>query len=296
MKSPAKHRGFFVYEVVIMRLDGILYMLLSVVLFTTANALVKSIGYLPTTQIVFMRSLISLVLCAAYVVYRGFPFFGVNRKWLLIRGVFGVAGLTLFFFTVQNLPLATATVIQYLSPIFTVILALVYLEQRVRPIQWVFMLTALAGVVILNGLDPNVKLSFVFIGIASAFFASVAYMATVKCKATDHPVLIVMYFHLIATPLMGGYSLFHWQAISGQEWLVGLAVGVVSVIAQIAMAIAITREDASLVTPFKYVGAVLAWLVGIYFFNEQIGVLGSIGLVVVCTGVLLNTLARRYQW
>lgn len=279
-----------------MRLDGILYMLLSVVLFTTANALVKSIGYLPTTQIVFMRSLISLVLCAAYVVYRGFPFFGVNRKWLLIRGVFGVAGLTLFFFTVQNLPLATATVIQYLSPIFTVILALVYLEQRVRPIQWVFMLTALAGVVILNGLDPNVKLSFVFIGIASAFFASVAYMATVKCKATDHPVLIVMYFHLIATPLMGGYSLFHWQAISGQEWLVGLAVGVVSVIAQIAMAIAITREDASLVTPFKYVGAVLAWLVGIYFFNEQIGVLGSIGLVVVCTGVLLNTLARRYQW
>ncbi len=279
-----------------MRLDGILYMLLSVVLFTTANALVKSIGYLPTTQIVFMRSLISLVLCATYVVYRGFPFFGVNRKWLLIRGVFGVAGLTLFFFTVQNLPLATATVIQYLSPIFTVILALVYLEQRVRPIQWVFMLMALAGVVILNGLDPNVELSFVFIGIASAFFASVAYMATVKCKATDHPVLIVMYFHLIATPLMGGYSLFHWQAISGQEWLVGLAVGVVSVIAQIAMAVAITREDASVVTPFKYVGAVLAWLVGIYFFNEQIGVLGASGLVVVSAGVLLNTLARRYQW
>jgi drug/metabolite transporter (DMT)-like permease len=187
-------------------------------------------------------------------------------------------------------------VIQYLSPIFTVILALVYLEQRVRPVQWVFMLMALAGVVILNGLDPNVKLSFVFIGIASAFFASVAYMATVKCKATDHPVLIVMYFHLIATPLMGGYSLFHWQAISSQEWLVGLAVGVVSVIAQIAMAFAITREDASVVTPFKYVGAVLAWLVGIYFFNEQIGVLGSIGLVVVSAGVILNTLARRYQW
>jgi drug/metabolite transporter (DMT)-like permease len=279
-----------------MRLDGILYMLLSVVLFTTANALVKSIGYLPTTQIVFMRSLISLVLCAAYVIYRGFPFFGVNRKWLLIRGVFGVVGLTLFFFTVQNLPLATATVIQYLSPIFTVILALVYLEQRVRPVQWIFMLIALAGAVILNGLDPNVKLSFVFIGIASAFFASVAYMATVKCKATDHPVLIVMYFHLIATPLMGGYSLFHWQAISSQEWLVGLAVGVVSVIAQIAMAFAITREDASVVTPFKYVGAVLAWLVGIYFFNEQIGVLGSIGLVVVSAGVILNTLARRYQW
>lgn len=279
-----------------MRLDGILYMLLSVVLFTTANALVKSIGYLPTTQIVFMRSLISLLMCAAYVKYRRFPFFGVNRKWLVIRGAFGVIGLTLFFFTIQNIPLATATVIQYLSPIFTVILAMLYLDQRVRPIQWVFMLVALTGVIILNGLDPNVRLSYVLIGIASAFFASVAYMATVKCSATDHPVLIVMYFHLLATPIMGSYSFFHWVALSSHEWLVGLTVGVISVFAQIAMAFAITKEDASVVTPFKYVGAVLAWLVGIYFFEEQIGVWGTIGLLVVSAGVILNTLARRYQW
>lgn len=271
-------------------------MLLSVVLFTTANALVKSIGYLPTTQIVFMRSLISLVMCAAYVKYRRFPFFGVNRKWLVIRGAFGVLGLTLFFFTIQNIPLATATVIQYLSPIFTVILAMLYLDQRVRPIQWVFMLVALTGVIILNGLDPNVRLSYVVIGIASAFFASVAYMATVKCSATDHPVLIVMYFHLLATPIMGSYSFFHWVALSSHEWLVGLTVGVISVFAQIAMAFAITKEDASVVTPFKYVGAVLAWLVGIYFFEEQIGVWGTIGLLVVSAGVILNTLARRYQW
>jgi drug/metabolite transporter (DMT)-like permease len=279
-----------------MRLDGILYMLLSVVLFTTANALVKSIGYLPTTQIVFLRSLISLLMCAAYVKYRRFPFFGVNRKWLVIRGAFGVVGLTLFFFTIQNIPLATATVIQYLSPIFTVILAMLYLGQRVRRIQWVFMLVALAGVIILNGLDPNVRLSYVFIGITSAFFASVAYMATVKCSATDHPVLIVMYFHLLATPIMGSYSFFYWEALSSHEWLVGLTVGVISVFAQIAMAFAITKEDASVVTPFKYVGAVLAWLVGIYFFEEQIGVLGTIGLLVVSAGVILNTLARRYQW
>lgn len=279
-----------------MRLSGIAYMLLSVVLFTTANALVKSIGYLPTAQIVFLRSLVSLAMCAAYVKYRGFPFFGVNRKWLLIRGVFGLAGLTLFFFTIQNIPLATATVIQYLSPIFTVLLAILFLDQRVRPIQWLFMSIALAGVVILNGLDPNVKLYFVFIGIASALFAAVAYMATVKCKATDHPVLIVMYFHLLATPIMGTYSVLNWEALSVNEWLIGTAVGVLSVVAQIAMAFAIHQEDASVVTPFKYVGAVLAWLVGIYFFDEKIGVLGTIGLIVVSSGVILNTLARRYHW
>lgn len=279
-----------------MRLDGILYMLASVVLFTTANAFVKLIGFLPTTQIVFLRSVISLVLCAAYVVYRGFPFFGVNKKWLLIRGVFGMMGLTLFFYTIQHIPLATATVIQYLSPLFTVVLAMFYLDQRVRKIQWVFIVLAFAGVVIFNGLDPDVPIGFVFIGALSAFFAAVAYLATVKCKATDHPVLIVMYFHLLATPIMGGISALDWTPISPKEWAIGLTVGVLSVFAQVAMAFAIHREDASVVTPFKYVGAILAWGVGFIWFDEHLGPLGMAGIVIVSTGVILNTLARRYNW
>lgn len=271
-------------------------MLLSVVLFTAANVLVKTIGHLPTTQIVFMRSIVSLVLCAAYVRYRGFPFFGINRKWLLIRGATGMVGLTLFFYTVQNIPLATATVIQYLSPIFTVVLAMVYLGQKVRPIQWLFMAIALIGVVVLNGLDPNVPLKFVGIGILSAFFASVAYYATIRCTATDHPVLVVMYFHLLATPIMGTVSLLDWTPTSQFEWVTGLSVGLLSVFAQVAMAVAITREDASIVTPFKYVGAVIAWIVGIVLFDEHLGVLGTLGIVIVSAGVVLNTLARRYNW
>lgn len=271
-------------------------MLLSVILFTAANVLVKTIGYLPTTQIVFMRSIISLVLCVGYVLYKGYPFFGINRKWLLIRGASGMVGLTLFFYTVQNIPLATATVIQYLSPVFTVILAMVYLQQKVRPIQWLFIGLALFGVVVLNGLDPNVPLKFVGIGVVGAFFASVAYYATIRCTATDHPVLVVMYFHLLATPIMGGISAYDWTPIETSEWLTGLAVGVLSVFAQVAMAFAITREDASIVTPFKYVGAIIAWIVGFVMFDERLGVLGTAGILIVSSGVVLNTLARRYNW
>ena len=100
-------------------------MLMSVFLFTAANVLVKLISDLPTTQIVFLRSSISLLMCASFVLYKGFPFFGKNKKWLLIRGVFGMIALTLFFYTIQNIPLASATVIQYLSPVFTVILAII---------------------------------------------------------------------------------------------------------------------------------------------------------------------------
>lgn len=279
-----------------MRLDGVGLMLISVVLFTTANVLVKMIGYLPTTQIVFLRSSISLVLCAAYVLYRGFPFMGYNRKWLVIRGIFGMTALTLFFYTIQHIPLASATVIQYLSPVFTVILAMIWLGQKVRPIQWLFLAIAIVGVVMVKGFDPNVPLKFLLIGAVAAFFAAIAYFATMKCKATDHPVAIVMYFHLIATPFMGGVSALDWHPIALNEFSMGMAIGVLSVLAQVAMAFAIHREDASVVTPFKYVGAIMALGIGYFMFDEKLSVLSVIGIILVILGVTLNTLARRYRW
>lgn len=279
-----------------MRLDGVGLMLISVVLFTAANVMVKMIGYLPTTQIVFMRSLISLIMCASYVIYRGFPFFGNNRKWLVIRGVFGMIALTLFFYTIQNIPLASATVIQYLSPVFTVLLAMIWLGQKVRPIQWLFLAIAIVGVVMVKGFDPNVPVKFLFIGSFSALLAAVAYFATMKCKDTDHPVAIVMYFHLIATPVMGGVSSLNWQPVSTNAWLLGLSVGVLSVLAQIAMAHAIHKEDASVVTPYKYVGAIMALGIGYFMFDEVLKPLSIMGIFMVIAGVTLNTLARRYNW
>lgn len=271
-------------------------MLLSVVLFTAANVFVKEISHLPTTQIVFIRSSISLVLCAAFVIYKGYPFFGVNHKWLIIRGVFGMIALTLFFYTIQHIPLASATVIQYLSPVFTVILAMIWLRQRVRPIQWLFLALAIIGVIMVKGFDPNVPFRFLLIGAVSAFLAAVAYFSTMKCKSTDHPVTIVMYFHLIATPVMGSVSYSEWHPLSINEWLMGLAIGILSVLAQIAMAFAIHREDASVVTPFKYVGAILALAIGYYRFGESLSLFSIAGIFLVIIGVTLNTLARRYKW
>src|SRR5690606_22522507 len=78
----------------------------------------------PVHELVFFRSLISLVICVSIVKARGIPFFGNNKKWLLIRGIAGATALTTFFFTIQNVPLAISTTVQYLSPIFTVLFAI----------------------------------------------------------------------------------------------------------------------------------------------------------------------------
>ena len=178
-------------------------MLQSVVLYTSANLLVKALAILPTPQLVFLRSAISSVfLCLVDLAQRRSPL-GHNRKWLVFRGVSGMIALTLFFHTIRHIPLASATVIQYLSPIFTVLLAILFDGQRIRPHRWLYFAAAFGGVLVVKGFDPRVSWLYLGMGLGSALLAAVAYLATIKCRETDSPVGIVAYFHLIATPVMG---------------------------------------------------------------------------------------------
>ena len=90
-------------------------MVLATVFYTAANLCVKALAHLPTQELVFLRSVISLVLTGGWLWWNGYSLFGVNRKWLLIRGIFGTIGLATFFHTLRFIPIASATVIQYLS-------------------------------------------------------------------------------------------------------------------------------------------------------------------------------------
>ena len=131
--------------------NGIIYILISGLAFMVVNLFVKilasgpaqdvisGIQSYPVPEIILFRSLITFLICCAVIRVKKIPFFGVNKKWLLIRGVFGTTALTMFFFTLDNLPIAVATTVQYLSPIFTVLIATVLLTEKVRKIQWIFM-------------------------------------------------------------------------------------------------------------------------------------------------------------
>lgn len=264
-------------------------MLISVVLFAAVNTCIKFLSDLPTHELVFFRSAVQLVLSAGFVLKTGLPFFGNNKSWLLVRGVTGMSALFLFFYTLQNMPLASATTIQYLSPIFTVILAIFINRERVRPVQWIYFSLAFAGVVMIKGFDPRVTLSLLGIGVLSAMLSGVAYNAIMRCKYTDHPVTIVMYFHLIAVPVMGIWTWANWVIPTGQDWILLLVIGVLSQFAQVFMARALHADQAAKVTPFKYIGSVFAVIIGYTIFDERLQWLSMLGIGFVLLGVLLNS-------
>lgn len=267
---------------------GVGFMLVSTVAFSFMQLCVKFLNHLPTHELILFRSAISLVLSLAYLLPKGINPLGYNRKFLLLRGIFGVTALSLFFITLQKIPLASAVTIQYLSPIFTAIIAIFVLGERMRKVQWLFFLMAFAGVAMLKGFDERVSLFYLGLGLLSSFFAGAAYNCIRLVKDTDHPLVVVLYFPMVATPIMLVLSYFDWVSPIGWDWLLILLLGIFTQIGQVFMTKALQAEKANLVASLKYLGSLYALLYGYFIFDESYGFWSLVGIIMILFGVILN--------
>lgn len=267
---------------------GVRFMLIATFAFSLMQLCVKFLSHLPVVELILFRSLVSLSLTLFYLKKLGIEPFGHNKKYLILRGVSGVAALTMFFYTLQVMPLGSAVTLQYLSPIFTSVIAIFLLREKVLPLQWPFFALSFAGVLMLKGFDERMAFWPMMAGIGSAMFAGLAYNAIRKVKDTDHPLVVVFYFPLIATPVMFFASMFVWQWPQGWDWLFIILLGVFTHIGQLNMTKALQAEEASKVTSLKYLGTLYALIYGLMFFGEKYTLWGILGIVLVTAGVVLN--------
>lgn len=290
---------------------GIIYIILSGICFIIVNFFVKVLGsetpvlFFPPTQsypgheLVLARSVVSFVLSAAIIKQRGLHFWGNNKKWLLIRGISGTIALTIFFYTLHYLPLAVASTIQYLSPIFTVIFAIFLLKERVKLLQWFFIGLSFIGVSLIAISDviaeSDLGLSYFWVGMGmiSAVGSGIAYTAIRKLRSTDAPIVIVMYFPMIAIPIMTILCFYEFTIPQGIEWLYLLIIGLFTQFAQILLTKALHEGEASIIMPFQYLGAIYAFLLGYFVFDEKLHWMIDLGIILVISSVVINVILRN---
>lgn len=268
-------------------------MFLSTLAFSLANIIVKQISHIPPMEVVFFRCFFATIFCFIGLYHAGADWKGSHRGLLLARGLFGTTALYLFFTTLQNIPLASAMTIQYLSPIFTSVIAIVVLGERVRALQWVFYATAFAGVLVIEQFDPRISLFYLALGIASAFCSGVAYNLVRRMREQEHPLTVVLHFQLVGV-VAGFISLFFaFKMPEGWDWFWLFMVGVFSQLGQIFLTNALQREKAAGVAIINYTGLIYAIAFGSLFFNEQIVPLTLVGMGLVVCGVLASVLYSR---
>lgn len=267
---------------------GIKYMLIATFSFALMNVSVKLLSDIPTNEIILFRSGVSLLICLYVIRRKRLAYFGNKRFYLFLRGLTGTIALTLYFITLQNIPMASAVTLQYLSPIFTAIIAIFLLGEKMKWMQGLFFLISFVGVCLIKGFDERVALVYFICGLSAAVFSGVAYASIRKVKNTDDPIVVVFYFPLVSLPIMIVWSCFEWQTPQGWEWVILLLIGVFTQIGQYYMAKALIAENAAKVVSMKYVGTVYALIFGYAVFGETYTWLSFLGIFFVASGVILN--------
>ena len=272
---------------------GVLYMILATFIFAVMNVLVKYVENIPAIEIILFRSIVSFFMSGITLGLKKINPLGKNRKVLFIRGLAGALALMMFFTTLQEIPLASAVTIMFLGPIFTTILGVFIVKEKVFPLQWVFFAVSFVGIIMIKGFDPRVSPYMALLGVGAAFFSGIAYNMIRKLKTSEHPLVIIFYFPLVTLPIVGIYSALNWVQPEGYEWVLLIAIGVLTQFAQYFMTKSYQSEDLSKVSNINFIGVIYALGFGYVLFNEAFNLLTYLGMTCVMLGVILNVIYKN---
>lgn len=273
---------------------AIRYMIFSAIAFSFMNAVAKYLSNFNAYQVVFFRSIGTLCFTIPLVIKSKIPFFGNNKKLLILRGVYGVISLTFFFQALNYLAVGTAVSLRYTSPIFAAIFALYFLKEKIKPIQWLLFIVAFAGVIIIKGFDGRVDTIGLFLVLLSALFLGLIFVVIRKIGGTEHPLVIINYFMIMAFLFGGILIIKYWQTPANLiEWLLLLSLGIFGYFGQLYMTKALQAQETNLVAPVKYLEAVFVIIIGAFWFKEVYTWYTLLGIFLIISGLLINIYLKQ---
>jgi len=274
---------------------AIFYMIFSVIAFSLMNAVVKYLNDFSAYQIVFFRSIGTLFFTVPLIIRQKVSFLGNNKKLLIIRGAAGVISLTCFFQSLNYLAVGTAVSIRYTSPIFAAIFALIFLKEKVKPMQWFLFLLAFIGVLIIKGFGVEVNSIGLLFVILSAISLGVIFVVIRKIKDTENPLVIINYFMVMAFVFGGIMSINNWRTPSNTEWLLLLSLGVFGYVGQLYMTKAFQTHETNVIAPLKYLEVIFMIIIGATWFGEIYNLWTLLGIFLILIGLVYNIYLKRKQ-
>jgi drug/metabolite transporter (DMT)-like permease len=280
-----------------MRSRGVLYMTLSALGFSLMSVLVKKVSpHLPTGEIVLARSVMTLVLSFVMLRRAGLEPWGTQRGRLIQRGLLGSAALACYYIALVRLPLADATTLQYVQPLITALLAWWILKEAVGWATAFAIACGLAGVlaVVHPGFGAVADPLAVIIALASAALSSVAYVTVRQLSRTEHPLRIVFYFPLVATPLAIPWAAADFVMPSGYDWLLLVGIGITTQLGQVFMTMGLSVERAGRATAIGYIQICFAivWQLTLFGQAPALGTVVGAALIIAGT-VAVSATAKR---
>jgi drug/metabolite transporter (DMT)-like permease len=251
-------------------LIGIAWMLATMFWFVSLDSMAKYLmqSY-PVVQVVWARFFFHVIVV---LIAMGFNArLQIKSQSIVLqcaRSFFMLTTTALFFFGLHFLPLATASTIMFVSPIFVTILSVFLLGEKVGVRRWAGVIAGFAGalVVVRPGFQ-GFDWSALFV-LAAAFTHAFYQIFTRKARLYDSPITSLFYTGLIGALVMSGVAPFYWQSVAVSDYLLLILLGVTGGIGHLCLIRAFRSAPASVVAPFSYSSLVWATLFGYVLFSD----------------------------
>lgn len=280
-------------------LRGILWLSLGAFLFVIVDVFVKMLGRkFDPFEFALFRYGIGMVVLAPVFARMGWQKLRTRRIGLhLLRMSLAFAAQLGIFVTIIHMPLADATAFMFSKPLFTTVVAVLLISEAVSLRRWSATLVGFAGVLIMvrPGSDSMDPVALIAVGAALTFaFANVLIR---MMAATEPPNRILFYYHIGGILVFLGPAIWVWRTPVGIEWLLMLAIGLVTTAGMVCYVRAFSAGEANAVGPSENVRLVYAAMFGYFLFGEVPSIWTGIGaaIIVASTYYIARDVARRRQ-
>lgn len=241
-------------------------------------------------QISWGRYLFALLALAPFAIWRRTSFRRAPLPLYAARATCGYAGVTCMFAAAAVMPLADATAISFLNPVFAMFLAILFLGEKIGPIRWIAAAIALSGGALLIRPGFGVVRPEALIALMAAGFMAAEIIFAKLLARREEVIRLLVITNAIAICIASIAASFVWRAPSLTEWGVMALVGVSMVIAQALFMMTIRVADASFATPFFYGTLIFATIYDAAWFGEFPEALSIAGGLLIVVGALVLAL------
>ncbi len=281
----------------------VLWMAGALVSFSALAVAVREMARVLTVwEVLALRNVGGIVVLAVYALVAGARIAGpFPLKLHLLRNVFHFGGQACWAFGVTLLPLATVFALEFTTPAWTMVVAAIFLGERITRGRVAALVLGFAGVLVIlrpgaAAFDPAA-----LVVLAAAMFFSVQITTTKFLTGRNSTLTILFWMNVLQLPAylatdlaLGGDPLFFLR-IRAEDWLPLVALMVTGLSAHVCFTNAMRYGDATLVVPIDFLRIPFAASIGVLLYAEPFDALVLLGAAVSAAGILWSLLeARQY--
>ncbi|WP_411848801.1 DMT family transporter [Staphylococcus xylosus] len=278
------------------KVKGIIAILISAVGFSFMSVFFRLAGDLPVFQKSLARNLVAMFIPMYFIFKYKQPLFGKlsSQPLLISRSTLGLIGVLLNIYAIDHMILSDADTLMKLNPFWTILLSLIFLNEKVRNYQFIAMIVAIAGMLFVVKPEFSSSMFPAIAGLLSGIFAASAYTCVRALSTREAPYTIVFYFSFFSIIVLIPFTIFTFEPMTmTQVWCL-IGAGLSAAAGQIGITLAYSYAPAKDISIFTYASIIFTALFGFILFGESPDFYAVLGyMIIIASSYYMFEKARR---